>query len=167
MAPATSAVIVTRRTPSSPRMACLRMVRAGRARRCCPWPEARPGGDVDDDRARMCRRCAPVVGVSWRLALRAAARPRPNRTGSGTLAPYTGRVPTCTLGANGPPPAARRQRAHLPGLLRPHRPAADDLEGRARDGGLRLYQHRPARDPGREAGPDRRRLRPPRADLPP
>ena len=69
--------------------------------------------------------------------------------------------------ADGTPPAARRQRPHLPRLLRPHRPAADDVEGRARHGRVRLHQHRAARDPGREAGSRRGRLRPRQADLPP
>ena len=75
---------------------------------------------------------------------------------------YTSGVPHRTLGADGTPPAARRQRAHLPRVLRPHRPAPDHLEGRARHRRLRLHEHRAARDPGREARPRRGRLRPPK-----
>ena len=63
------------------------------------------------------------------------------------------------------PDAARRQRAHLPRILRP--PAPDDVEGRARQRRLRLLQHRPARHRGHQAGLRRGRLRPPGPDLPP
>src|SRR3954464_5673877 len=79
--------------------------------------------------------CAEVVqAASWRRGDPRSSGGPGGRTGrvSAWARPYTGPVPTCTLGANGPPPAARRQRAHLPGLLRAHRPAPDDLEGRAR-----------------------------------
>ena len=88
-------------------------------------------------------------------------------TGPGGSRGYTLDVPTRTLGADGTPPPARRQRAHLPRLLRPHRAAPDDVEGRARDRGVRVHEHRAARDPGREARPDRGRLRPRQADVPP
>ena len=80
---------------------------------------------------------------------------------------YTCGIPTRTLGADGTPPAARRQRAHLPRLLRADRPAPDHLEGRAGHGGVRLHEHRAARDRGRAPRPHRGRLRPGQADLPP
>ena len=80
---------------------------------------------------------------------------------------YTCGIPTRTLGADGTPPAARRQRAHLPRLLRADRPAPDHLEGRAGHGRVRLHEHRAARDRRRAPRPHRGRLRPGQADLPP
>ena len=79
---------------------------------------------------------------------------------------YTAGHPTPHGQADGTPPAARRQRPHLPRVLRAHRPAADDVEGRAGHGGVRLHEHRPARDPGCEARPHRRRLRSRQAHVP-
>ena len=63
------------------------------------------------------------------------------------------------------PDAARRQRAHLSRIFRVAAP--DDLEGRARQRGLRLLQHRPARHRRHPPGLRRGRLRPPGSDLPP
>src|SRR6188474_1215638 len=102
MSPATRAVTVTRRTPRSPRMVVISVAGpvVGRAR----WVLMAP---------TMPTECAEPVRATSRLRGIAGPRAGLNRTGSGTRAPYTGDVPTRTLGANGTPPAARRQRADL------------------------------------------------------
>ena len=92
------------------------------------------------------RACPGTLGVPTRRARRASRQ---------------GRATDSTRFADGTPDAARRQRAHLPRLLRP--PAALDREGRARQRRVRVHLDPPARLPGREAGLRRGRLRPPRA----
>ena len=75
------------------------------------------------------------------------------------------RAPRTQRPADGTPDAARRQRAHLPRILRP--PAPHDVEGRARQRGLRLLQHRAAGHRRHQAGLRRGRVRPPGSDVPP
>ena len=89
-------------------------------------------------------------------------RPRPRRRPD---EPPGGGPPLHLDRAHRTPDAARRQRAHLPRIFRVAAP--DDVEGRARQRGLRLLQHRPARHRRHPPRLRRGRLRPPGSDLPP
>ena len=109
-------------------------------------------------------RCSSPSGCAARRSRSRLTDPPPRSRGyTGASHPPGSRADPLPRPADGSPDAARRQRAHLPRIFRPHRAAPDHVEGRARVGRLRVHQHRAARVPGRRARPCRGRLRPARS----